>query len=115
MFNGAHIIIYSNDAAADRQFLRDVIKLPNVDVGSGWLIFALPPSEVALHPHNQSQSHELFLMCDDIGECKRQLVDAGVHSSEVKDEGWGLLSSFSLPGGGTVGFYQRRHDRPTTR
>ncbi|MFY0614342.1 MAG: extradiol dioxygenase [Hyphomicrobiaceae bacterium] len=112
MFNGAHVIIYSTDAEADRQFFADVLNLPNVDVGGGWLIFALPPSEVAFHPHEKSDAHELYLMCDNIEDCRRQLSEAGVLSSEVDDEGWGLLSSFKLPGGATVGFYQPRHERP---
>jgi hypothetical protein len=94
MFNGAHVIVYSNDA------------------GDGWLIFALPPAEIAVHQHTRSEAHELYLMCDDIDACRQSLLDAGVASGEVKDEGWGLLSSFQLPGGGTVGFYQSRHARP---
>ncbi len=112
MFNGAHVIIYSTDAEADRQFFADVLNLPNVDVGGGWLIFALPPSEVAFHPHEKSDAHELYLMCDNIEDCRRQLSEAGVLSSEVDDERWGLLSSSKLPGGATVGFYQPRHERP---
>ena len=112
MFNGAHVIICSSDAEADRQFFRDVLQLPNVDAGNGWLIFALPPCEVAFHPHEQAQSHELYLMCEDIQACKTMLTDAGVDSSDVNDEGWGLVSSFQLPGGGTVRFYEPRHARP---
>ncbi|MGI9411857.1 MAG: VOC family protein [Hyphomicrobiaceae bacterium] len=113
MFNGAHVVIYSTDAEADRHFLKNVVKFTGVDAGGGWLIFALPPSEVALHPHESSQVHELYLMCDDIAECRQSLRDAGVASSDICDEGWGLLSSFKLPGGGTIGFYQPRHARAT--
>ena len=113
MFNGAHVVIYSTDAEADRQFMKDVLGLTNVDAGGGWLIFALPPAEVAVHPHDTSQAHELYLMCDDIEHCRRSLEDAGVPTSEISDEGWGLLSAFSLPGGGSVGFYQPRHERPS--
>lgn len=112
MFNGAHIVIYSTDAEADRSFMRDVLKLDHVDVGDGWLIFALPPGEAAFHPHQSSQAHELYLMCDDLEKTRQTLLTAGVTTSEPNDEGWGILSSFHLPGGGKVGFYQPRHDRP---
>ena len=112
MFNGAHVIIYSQDAEADRRLFKDVLKLSNVDVGGGWLIFALPPAEAAFHPHEKSHAHELYLMCDDIELSRRSLSDAGVSSAEVTDEGWGLLSSFMLPGGSSIGFYQPRHARP---
>lgn len=113
MFSGAHVVIYSTNAEADRAFLRDVLAFPHVDVGGGWLIFALPPAEVAFHPHERSQAHEIYLMCDDIEACRKTLAKAGVSSTDVVDEGWGLLSSFTLPGGGTIGFYQPRHARPT--
>lgn len=112
MFNGAHVVIYSNDAAADRNFFKNILKLPNVDVGDGWLIFALPPSEAAFHPHEKSQAHELYLMCEDIEDCIRSLTQSDVPTAEASDEGWGLLSSFKLPGGGSVGFYQPRQRRP---
>jgi hypothetical protein len=112
MFNGAHTVIYSTDAEADRIFMRDVLGFGNIDVGGGWLIFALPPAEVAFHPHASSHAHELYLMCDDLSEIRKKLLDAGVDSTEPKDEGWGILSSFQLPGGGSVGFYQPRHERP---
>lgn len=112
MINGAHIVIYSTAPDADRAFFRDILKLPNVDVGHGWLIFALPPSEVAVHPHDTSMAHELYLMCDDIKQTVADLQKHGVACAEVSDEGWGLLSSFRLPGGGGIGFYQPRHDRP---
>jgi hypothetical protein len=112
MFNGAHVVIYSADAESDRRVFRDILKLPNVDVGGGWLIFALPPSEAAFHPNQHSNAHEFYLMCDDVEGCRRSLADAGINSSEVTDEGWGLLSSFRLPGGSSIGFYQPRHQRP---
>jgi hypothetical protein len=112
MFNGAHVVIYSADAEPNRLVFRDILKLPNVDVVGGWLIFALPPSEAAFHPHQRSKAHEFYLMCDDIEGCRRALADAGIDSSEVADEGWGLLSSFKLPGGSSIGFYQPRHPRP---
>jgi catechol 2,3-dioxygenase-like lactoylglutathione lyase family enzyme len=112
MFNGAHVVVYTTDAEADRRFFRDELKLSNIDAGGGWLIFALPPAEVAFHPHDSSHVHELYLMCEDIAACRKALSARGVESAEVTDEGWGLLSSFRLPGGGSVGFYQPRHGRP---
>ncbi|MBM3505935.1 MAG: VOC family protein [Alphaproteobacteria bacterium] len=112
MFNGAHVVVYSKDAEADRAFLRDVLEFRHVDVGGGWLIFALPPSEVAFHPHEKSQAHELYLMCNDVEACREKLAKAGVSTTGTVDAGWGLLSSLTLPGGGTIGFYQPRHGRP---
>ena len=112
MFNGAHVVIYSQDANADRTFCRDVLGLSGVDAGNGWLIFALPPSEVAFHPHESSQAHEFYFMCDDVEDCRNQLQAKGAECGPIRDEGWGLLSSLTLPGGGTIAFYQPRHDRP---
>ena len=113
MISGAHTIIYSSDADADRAFLRDVIGLPNVDVGGGWLIFGLPPAEVAVHPAQTGGSHEFYLMCDDIHEFASTLSAAGYRCEEIEDQGWGLLSKFTLPGGGRLGVYQPRHERPS--
>ena len=93
-------------------FCHDVLGLPSVDAGDGWLIFALPPSEVAFHPHASSQAHEFYFMCDDIEKCRSELQAKGIQTEAVRDEGWGLLSAFTLPGGGTIGFYQPRHERP---
>jgi hypothetical protein len=112
LINGAHSIVYSSNAEADRALLRDVLGLPNVDVGQGWLIFALPPAEVAVHPSDKNDVHELYLMTDDI----RAFVDAmktrDVACSEPNDQGWGILSEMRLPGGGKLGVYQPRHARP---
>ena len=112
MFNGAPVVIYSEDAEADRRFFRDVLGLAHVDAGDGWLIFALPPSEAAFHPHAGSSTHELYLMCSDIAATRDRLASRGVTCSEPVDQGWGILSSFVLPGGGTIAFYQPRHERP---
>lgn len=112
MFSGAHVVIYSTDAEADRAFLRDVLGLAHVDVGGGWLIFALPDSEIAVHPHERSDAHEVYFMCDDLATARDALSDKGVESAAPTDEGWGILSSFTLPGGGRIGFYQPRHARP---
>jgi catechol 2,3-dioxygenase-like lactoylglutathione lyase family enzyme len=111
MINGAHIILYSTDAEADRRFLRDMLGLPHVDVGDGWLIFGLPPAEVAVHPA-ETRSHELYLMCEDVQAFVDQLSDRGITCDEPQDQGWGILTRFTLPGGGSLGAYQPRHDRP---
>jgi hypothetical protein len=112
MINGAHSIIYSTSPDADRAFLRDVLKLPNVDVGEGWLIFGLPPAEVAVHPSDQNDVHELYLMCDDVNAFVTQMDKHNIVCGPVSDEGWGLLTQLRLPGGGKLGVYQPRHERP---
>ena len=112
MINGAHVILYSKDSEADRAFLRDVLELPNVDVGHGWLIFGLPPSEVAVHPAETGGSHELFFMCEDVDAIITKLADKGIKCSEIEDAGWGRITKITLPGGGEVGVYEPRHGRP---
>jgi len=115
MITGAHAIIYSKKADADRAFLKDIVGLDHVDVGGGWLIFGLPPSEVAIHPGPKDSVHELYLMCEDV-EAFRAMLDAKkLKSSAVKDQGWGLLTTVTLPGGGKLGVYQPRHARPGTK
>ena len=112
MINGTHSVIYSRDPEADRAFLRDVLGLPHVDAGDGWLIFGLPPSEVAVHPSDKNDTHEFYLMCDDIEELVREMKKNGVACDPVQDAGWGLLTRITLPGGGKLGVYQPRHARP---
>jgi hypothetical protein len=112
MLSGAHTIIYSANADADRAFLRDVLALPHVDVGEGWLIFALPPAEVAVHPSNENDLHEFYLMCDDVEAFVREMEARDIVCSPVQNQGWGLLTQVSLPGGGKLGVYQPRHARP---
>lgn len=112
MFNGGHIVIHSSDAEKDRRFFSDILGLGNVDAGDGWLIFSLPPSEIAFHPHENSTAHDFYFMCEDIQSVCRTLDAQGIAHSEPVDEGWGILSSFVLPGGGEIGFYQPRHERP---
>ena len=114
MINGAHSIIYSTSPDADRAFFRDVLKLPSVDAGGGWLIFGLPPSEVAVHPSDENDVHGLYLMCDDIDALVAELKQRGITCGPVQDEGWGLLTQVVLPGGGKLGVYQPRHPRPNT-
>jgi catechol 2,3-dioxygenase-like lactoylglutathione lyase family enzyme len=109
MITGAHVIIYSKDADADRGFFREVLGFPSVDAGHGWLIFALPPAEAAVHPDEQNGRHELYLMCDDLPAEIARLRDKGVVCSEAQQQAWGALSGIRLPGGGHVGLYQPRH------
>ena len=112
MINGAHAILYSRDAERDRAFLRDVLELRHVDVGHGWLIFALPPSEVAVHPSDGAERHELYFMTDDIAAFAAKMAERGVGCSAPRDMGWGVLAQVTLPGGGTLGVYEPRHARP---
>jgi hypothetical protein len=112
MLIGSHSIIYSKNPEADRAFLRDVLKLTHVDVGHGWLIFGLPPSEVAVHPGEKNNVHEFYLMVDDvegfIAEMKKNKIACG----PVQNPGWGMLTEVTLPGGGKLGVYQPRYGRP---
>lgn len=112
MIIGAHSIIYSTSPEADRAFFRDVLSLTHVDVGGGWLIFGLPPSEVAVHPSDKNEVHELYLMCDDVEAFVAQMKERGVATAPVENQGWGLLTSVTLPGGGKLGVYEPRHGRP---
>jgi catechol 2,3-dioxygenase-like lactoylglutathione lyase family enzyme len=109
MITGMHAIIYSRDAAADRAFFRDVLGFPSVDAGDGWLIFAAPPSELAFHPAESDGKHEVYLMCDDVKAEVDRLGGEGIECSPVTDQGWGLLTSIRLPGGGDLGLYEPRH------
>ena len=112
MLIGAHSIIYSTNPDADRAFLRDVLTLPNVDVGEGWLIFGLPPAEVAVHPSDTNDRHEFYLMCDDLVAFVAALKTHKIACGPVQDRGWGVLTQLTLPGGGKLGIYQPRHARP---
>jgi hypothetical protein len=112
VISGAHAIIYSTNAEADRTFLRDVLALPHVDVGHGWLIFGLPPSEVAVHPSDNSNVHELYFICEDLEAFVARMRAHVIECAPAKDQGWGLVTQLRLPGGGTIGVYQPRHARP---
>lgn len=112
MINGAHVILYSQQADQDREFLRDVLGLPHVDVGGGWLIFGLPPSEVAVHPAEGGGSHELYLMCEDVEAFVAAIEARGLECAPVQNQGWGLVTAVTLPGGSKLGVYQPRHARP---
>ncbi len=114
MIQGAHCIIYSQRPDADRDFLRDVLQLPFVDVGHGWLIFALPPAEIAVHPADGDAKHEIYFTCTDIHAFVAEMKSRGHACSAVQEERWGSLTRLTLPGGGTIGVYQPKHASPTS-
>ncbi len=109
VISGAHVIVYSKDAEADRAFFRDVLGLASIDAGHGWLIFALPPAEAAFHPAEENDRHELYFMCADLKAEMSALARMNVVCSPVHEERWGSLTRISLPGGGQVGLYQPKH------
>jgi hypothetical protein len=112
MITGAHSIIYSKKPEADRAFLRDILRLPNVDVGDGWLIFGLPPAEVAVHPSRKNDVHEFYLMCDNVEVFIAEMKKHKLSCSPAQNMGWGVLTQLTLPGGGKLGVYSPRHARP---
>lgn len=111
LIDGAHVVVYSTDADADRAFLRDVLGLKGVDVGGGWLTFALPPTEVAVHPFERNDAHELFFLCADIKTFLAEMKKRTVACTPLQTERWGYLTKMTLPGGGTIGVYEPRHER----
>jgi catechol 2,3-dioxygenase-like lactoylglutathione lyase family enzyme len=118
MIIGAHIVLYTKDPEADRAFFRDLLQLPSVDAGHGWLIFALPAAEAAFHSleNNSAESndrHELFFMCNDIAATLRDLKNKNVPVSAMSEQRWGSLATLTLPSGGRVSIYQPKHLRPT--
>jgi catechol 2,3-dioxygenase-like lactoylglutathione lyase family enzyme len=116
VINGSHIILSSTDPEADRAFFVDVLEHPHVDAGGGWLIFQLPPAELALHPAEGMPGHELYFMCDDVETTMQELRARGVEFTQgISEERWGRLTRFRLPGGGEVGMYEPRHPRATGR
>jgi predicted enzyme related to lactoylglutathione lyase len=113
VINGIHAIVFSPEAEKVRAFFADVLELPSTDVGGGWLIFALPPAELAVHPGDGATRHELYLMCDDIHATLAELAAKGVEvARDVSDQGWGLLAAIRLPDGSEFPIYQPRHPSP---
>jgi catechol 2,3-dioxygenase-like lactoylglutathione lyase family enzyme len=113
VITGAHTVIYSEDAAATRAFLLDVLELDAVDAGGGWLIFALPPGEAAVHPGDVGGRQELYLLCDDIDATVLALSAKGVvFTGPIHDERWGRVTALQVPGAGSLGLYEPRHARP---
>jgi hypothetical protein len=110
MINGAHAILFSDDADATRTMLAKVLGTRSVDAGDGWLILALPPAEIAVHPASEGGRVELYLLCDDVAATVAALRAEGVEvAGEISDRGWGLLTTVTLPGGVELGLYQPRH------
>lgn len=115
MIIGAHTIIFSKDPEADRNFLKQVLHLPYVDAGDGWLIFSLPPAEVAVHPYERNNVHQIYLMCDDLEDFMTEMKLGGIACDAVVEAEWGQLTYITLPGGGKLGVYQPRHIRPSDK
>ena len=112
MITGLHSVIFTKDAEKDRVFFRDVLKFPNVDVGGGWLVFSTPPSEIAFHPAEVNDKHEIYFLCDDVETQIKELEASGCSCAPIKEEKWGRVTAFTLPGGGSVGLYQPLHAQP---
>jgi catechol 2,3-dioxygenase-like lactoylglutathione lyase family enzyme len=113
VISGVHAVIFTKDAEGLRAFLRDVLGFPSVDAGGGWLIFALPPAELAAHPTDAEDHQKLYLMCDDVAATVDELMGKGVEFTEpISDEGFGLMTAIKLPGGGELGLYEPRHPTP---
>jgi hypothetical protein len=110
MINGIHAIIYNKEADKLRDFFRDVLEMPSVDAGHGWLIFALPPAELGIHPTEGLGSHALYLMCDDIHATLKELEAKGIEQAmEVQEQGWGAVAAIKIPGGEVLHLYQPKH------
>ena len=109
MIFGAHVIVYSKDSTGDRAFLRDKLGFESVNAGHGWLIFALPPAEVAVHPAEENTGHDLYLMCDDLPSEITALAKKGVQCSQVQQARWGSVTKIQLPSGGELGLYETNH------
>ena len=114
MIVGAHIMIQSSNYDADKAFFRDMLRLPSVDAGDGFLLFGVPPSEIAVH-EGKDATHELFLMCDDVEDFIEQMTARDVACTEAMNRGWGILTQVTLPGGGKLGVYQPLHKRPKAK
>jgi catechol 2,3-dioxygenase-like lactoylglutathione lyase family enzyme len=113
MITGVHAIVFTRDVEADRAFFREVLGLVGVDAGGGWLIFALPPAELAAHPTDAEPRHELYVMCDDIHATVQELSARGAEfAEEISDQGWDLITAIRLPSGGRLALYEPRHPSP---
>jgi predicted enzyme related to lactoylglutathione lyase len=114
MISGVHAIVFSTAAEAVRAFFRDTLGLPFVDAGEGWLVFALPPAELAVHPAD-TQRHEIYLLCDNLDATVAALEAKGVRLAQpITEQTWGRLTAIALPDGSEIGLYQPTHPRPST-
>ena len=112
LISGAHVMIFTRDEDADRAFLRDVLDVPCIDGGGGWLIYKLPPTEMGVHGSEQNDIHHLYFMTEDVDEAIARLAGKGVECGEPFTASWGRATSVPLPGGGKIGLYEPRHSRP---
>ena len=112
MISGAHVMIFTQDEAADRTFLRDVLEIPSIDSGGGWLIFKLPPAELGVHGGDRNDFHQLYLMTDNLDSAIARLGEKNVDCDEPRQASWGRFTGIPLPGGGKLGLYEARHARP---
>jgi catechol 2,3-dioxygenase-like lactoylglutathione lyase family enzyme len=112
MIIGAHVMLHSKDRDADIAFFRDILSLPNVDAGEGYMLFGIPSSEVAIHAEKDGDANKLYLMCDDVGAFIKEMEARGIPVKPVEDQGWGSLTEVTLPGGGALSVYQPHHPRP---
>ncbi len=116
MLTGAHVLIMSSDAPADSAFLRDVLSLPHVDAGAGFLIFGLPPAELAMHEaEGPAGKHELYLICDDVHAFVHEMTEGSIACDPVAERGWGSVTSIALPSGLKLGVYESHHTRPVAK
>lgn len=115
MIVGAHVMLQSKNGEADIAFFRDILNLPHVDAGEGFLLFGVPRSEVAVHASDSNDAHKLYLMCDDVGAFIKEMEARGIAATPVQDQGWGSLTEVTLPGGGSLSVYQPQHPRPKGR
>ena len=111
MISGAHVMIFTQDEAADRAFLRDVLEIPCIDSGGGWLIFRLPPAELGVHSGDNG-FHQIYFICDDVDAFVAKMADKGVATDPISQQDWGRSTGVALPGGGKLGIYQATHARP---
>jgi catechol 2,3-dioxygenase-like lactoylglutathione lyase family enzyme len=109
MINGVHALVYAKDAEKVRAFFKDTLGFPSVDAGHGWLIFTLPPAELGIHPAEDEIHHEIYLMCDDVRATVAELKKKDVKCGPIREQGFGLVTSLTIPGGGTMGLYQPKH------
>jgi hypothetical protein len=111
MISGAYVMIFSQDEAADRAFLRDVLEIPCIGDGEHWLTFKLPPAELGVHSHDRNDLHQIYLICDDVDAFVARMEAKGVETLPIKPQDWGRSTGVKLPGGGTLGVYEAHHAR----
>jgi hypothetical protein len=113
MIIGAHVMLQSRNPSADKAFFGGVLNLPSVDAGGGFLIFGVPPAEVAIHDSDRNDVHQLYLMCEDAGRFVKEMQRLGIACTEPAQQRWGTLFEITLPGGGKLGVYEPHHPRPS--